>query len=555
MKDFLVLKLLDKISFIFKVFNIDYKLMRKLLQVKLIMDGRRVPTILVNNKAKEESNIGIKSLLMYMLMGIFIGFVIVIDLPLFLKMNLVLGLIIFMTMTTMVSDFSSIILDIQDRNIIAPRPVDNRTLSAAKLIHIFINLFKVTMSISAASLVISYFKHGPVFTLIFFLQLLLISGFILFFTSLLYFIILSMFDGEKLKDIINYFQIALTVFMTVGYQFMGRIFGTIGSTIQYSPKWWHFLIPSTWFAAPYSLIFEKHYESSYMVFTIISILIPAASFILYFKFIIPYFEKNLQKLAENSENKKKGFHRKIKRQRSISKIFSKNKVQNSFFRFTENMITTERKIKLRIYPSLAFAVVFPFIFIMNEMGRNDSFNKGLQGISSGNYHLYIYLSVLMLANTFPIIYNSEKYKGAWIYRAMPMEKPAPIYKGALKAYIFKFVVPVYLILSLIFLTIYGFKIILDLIVIFLNLLLFIILIFHFTKKELPFYKDFDNDKRGGIVIMMCSFAYVGASAIIHNLAIKYTFGTTIYGTVILLLLFVYWNISFRVTWEEVFKGN
>jgi molecular chaperone Hsp33 len=80
-------------------------------------------------------------------------------------------------------------------------------------------------------------------------------------------------------------------------------------------------------------------------------------------------------------------------------------------------------------------------------------------------------------------------------------------------------------------------------------------VYHFTKKELPLYKDFDNDKRGGIVIMMCSFAYVGASAIIHNLAIKYTFGTTIYGAVILLLLLVYWNISFKVTWEEVFKGN
>lgn len=38
-------------------------------------------------------------------------------------------------------------------------------------------------------------------------------------TALIYLFILRFFNGEKVKDIINFVQIALTIVMTIGYQF------------------------------------------------------------------------------------------------------------------------------------------------------------------------------------------------------------------------------------------------------------------------------------------------------------------------------------------------
>jgi len=53
MQDYRTLKLLDRFERIFSGFGVDYKIMRRLLQVKLTMDGRRVPTIFSQNAKKE----------------------------------------------------------------------------------------------------------------------------------------------------------------------------------------------------------------------------------------------------------------------------------------------------------------------------------------------------------------------------------------------------------------------------------------------------------------------------------------------------------------------
>jgi len=67
----------------------------------------------------------------------------------------------------------------------------------------------------------------------------------------------------KLKDMINYIQILISVFMLVGFQFMGRIFNLTYLTVTFQPAWWHFLIPTTWFAAPFSLFIENN-SSQYL---------------------------------------------------------------------------------------------------------------------------------------------------------------------------------------------------------------------------------------------------------------------------------------------------
>ncbi len=53
MKEFKVLCFLDKLAPVFEKLGADYVVMRKILQMKLVMDGRRVPTIFNNNKKKQ----------------------------------------------------------------------------------------------------------------------------------------------------------------------------------------------------------------------------------------------------------------------------------------------------------------------------------------------------------------------------------------------------------------------------------------------------------------------------------------------------------------------
>jgi hypothetical protein len=552
MKDFFILKLLDKGSSIFKSFGIDYPMMRKILQVKFVMDERRVPTIMMNGNNSESKSSFRSSLFLYAFMGLFIGIFMLPSFPLFFKMNIIIGMLIFMVMTTMISDFSSVLLDVNDKNILLPRPIDARTLTAAKLIHIVVYLFKITMAISGGSLIFGLIKYGFWFFLVFLFEIALICGFVILFTSLFYYAILTLFSGEKLKDIINYFQIALTISMTVMYQFVGRIFNISNMNMSFTPQWWNFFLPSTWFAAPFSLLIDHAFSRYYILLSLVGIIVPIITMTLYIKVVSPHFERNLQKLNGSSERNEM----KIKTlQQSISNIICFNRLEKVFFRFTQQMLTNERKLKLKLYPSLAFSVIMPFIFFLSFFGRNQLSANTFSQITHGRYYLYMYFSVAFFPSLFMTISASENYKGSWIYKALPIDSPAMILKGAFKGFVCKYVVPIYLFTSLIFIAIFGLRIVPDLFLIFINSMVLMLTTLRFSKKELPFFKDFQyaqNSNNTGIVFL--TFGLCGICAALHYVLLSFIpFGIPINIAASLMIAIILWHFSFKVSWEDIAK--
>lgn len=93
---------------------------------------------------------------------------------------------------------------------------------------------------------------------------------------------------------------------------------------------------------------------------------------------MPAFERNLQKLMEESSTKKK---KKRTLNDLIEKLICFSKEERVFYRFSSIMISRERDFKLKVYPSLGMAFVFPLIFLFNnlnfqtleELGQGKSF--------------------------------------------------------------------------------------------------------------------------------------------------------------------------------------
>jgi hypothetical protein len=382
------------------------------------------------------------------------------------------------------------------------------------------------------------------------LEMVLICGLVMFFTSLLYFAILSVFDGEKLKDIINYFQIGLTIFITISYQFIGRMFDITQVKVSFTPKWWNYLIPTAWFAAPLNILTEKSYSTFYIASTTLAVIIPIVSFIVYIKYIVPYFEQNLQKLSDNSGGKRKHL-KAFGVKKLIVNLACSDKKERAFFTFTQNMIASERKLKLQLYPSLSFSIVMPFILIFIT-GSRRSLTETLNSLHTSNSFLWIYLGIAMVSFSVNFISMSEKYKGAWIYKALPIESPAVALKGALKGFLFKFNIPLLGILSIIFIFLCGPRIIPDVFLMFTNMLFLTISFFKVSSKQLPFYKDFQNMQNGantGIVFLL--MAICGVMAGIH-FALKFVpFGVTINIAISAILTMLIWHYSFKISWKDI----
>ena len=548
MKELRILKLLDRFAFIFKMLGADYILMRKILEIKLIMDGRRVPTVLNNNKDAEgakEKNHFIGSLWVYTLMGaITIPFILMGDHYIF-QMSLVFGIYLFMIMSTLISDFSSVLLDLRDKNVLLSKPVDAKTVSMAKTVHILIYMSFISVAFAGIPIVVSLVRHGVLFALVFVCEIILADLFIVAATALIYLLVLKVFDGEKLKDIINYVQIALAIGIAVGYQLIGRLFQFTEISAVFVPKWWQCFVVPVWFGAPFEILLNASTNGYYRLLSLLVLLVPLISILLFLR-LMPVFERNLQKLASYSGTKRKRSGLRLDEQ--TARLICFNREERTFFRFAMDMMRNEREFKLQVYPSLGLSIVFPFLFIMNEVASGSSKLPLRQ-----NYCLHLYFGAIFLPSVIQMMKCSANYKAAWIYKTAPIKAAGAIFKGTMKALLVRLFLPVFLVESIIFIMLLGTGIILNLIGIFLNIQLFAVLCFHIFEKTLPFSESFGSAQKGAWAALP-TFLILAALAGAHYFFISAWFGD--YGSYGIILLsavsnIILWRKAFAVKWNQL----
>lgn len=552
MKNFTVLKILDKFQYLYKRSGVNYKTMRMILQLKLTMDGRRVSTVMGNNK-KEDENKGnnnyLHLLLFNVFISIFIGLIMTIDMPAMIATNIVIGINLFMMISLMISDFSAVLLDVKEKNILLPKPIDSKTFNAAKTTHICIYLIGLSLSLNLIPLVIGTLKYGALFFVIFALENILVVLIVIALTALLYTLVLKFFDGEKLKDIINYFQILLAFIFAFGYQLGARVFNITNMNVDYVPKFYHVILPSMWFASPFGIYIDGNREPFLIFLCTLAIVGPIVLMTLYIKRVVPYFEKNLQKLNDNGGAVSKASQG---RQEFIAGLVCNNMIEKSMFKFTQNMIATERNLKLKVYPSLAMALFMPILFIFIDNGNGESFMTNIQTGYDGKIHLLMYISIFLLCFSTAFINNSDNYKGAFIYKVLPIENPGVILKGAVKGAIFKLIMPIYLLEAIVFLTLKGPSIIIDLIVMLLVLLISSLVYFRVSDKALPFSIKFATADSGKLIIpSIVTGLVLGVFALIHIAIRNNIIFASVYAVVLLIVNVVFWKISFKECWKDL----
>ncbi|MGO1371553.1 MAG: hypothetical protein ACTHVE_06815 [Senegalia sp. (in: firmicutes)] len=528
MKDYKILKFLDLFKKIFVKLGIDYQVMREILKVKLTLDTRRSQSVMVsdNNNIDEEKNQFLKSLPIYLIFGLPLIFFVTMDISYIFSMSLLFGIFMFFMMTSLVSDFSSVLLDIRDKNIILTKPVESITLNMAKIIHILYYVSMITLALVLPSLIVSIFSKGIVFFLLYLATIILLDLFIIMLTALLYLLILKLFSGEKLKDIINYVQISLTIAITLSYQVIGRLFDISELLeINFNPTWWSGLLPPVWFASVFELLIARNTNTFIVIYSLLALIIPIVSIIIYIK-LIPSFERNLQKLNDEDTNKK----RKHRFSNSLSNIISRTKEEKTLFDFSSNIMKNERNFKLRVYPNLGFSMIFPFIM---------AFSSGTSSILTIYFVGFAFLTILQL------IKYSDSYKAAWIYKFFEIDENT-IYRATLKSVFMNLITPIFILISIIFFFILKENILIDLMIAYISLNLGFLLLFITGPKTLPFTEKFGAVKDKGSILDAFRMLFIlGGLALAHFIAGMFPYGKYIYLLVIIIVDIIAWRKALK----------
>ena len=445
------LKLIDKLAPLYRKIGVDYPQMRTILEMKLTMDSRKEAMIQGMNSSKqqdEEKNQFFSSLWVYAIISVFLLFLFVYDNWVF-QYTTYFSYIFIMLFSTMLANFSNILLDTKDAELIGTKPVSQKTIGAAKATHIGIYLVSFTFAAGLAVMLATFYFNGILAGLLIIFLTFLSALWALGLTIILYATVLKHFDGEKLKNIIAYSQIGVSVFMVAGYYLMGQIFEVIDPEtflVEMNLSLGHALLFPMWFVAPFGLL-QEGFQTVYLVYTVFLIVGTIAIGILY-NLNSDKIDSNLQKM---NKAKAKPSSRSLL-EKGTAKLLSFSSLEKAYYHFTWQLTKNEREFKTRLYPSIASAMIFPLFMFFSSL-------RGDQPITSQNTLTFLYLPYFtMLAIPMIAVATqfSVNYKGRWLFELSPKHAKGPFLRAVTKVMLVKILLPMYGLISLLILILTGF---------------------------------------------------------------------------------------------------
>lgn len=540
MEDFFSLKILDLFRPLFEAFGVEYEKMRLIVNMKLTLDKRK-------NNSSENKNSLMQSVILYLIIGFVASRIIVMQLDIMTKMTVLFALIFVMLLTCFITDFSSVILDTYDRHIIGITDVKDITLNMAKIVHIVIYISIMGLSISAFSILMILMAYNIGFCLLFILCMILMDFLLIMMTSVIYYLLIKIFKGEKLKDVLNLFQIFMILVFSIMYYLITSSLSDIQINYTFSINAYDLFIPFMWFASLFCVIFYGKIQTLYIIMAILGIIVPILSIFIYIK-LTPAFERNLDKLEQVSYNEKDSKSKKSFVSKLGNKI-CKNNEEKSFFEFIYINLSRDREFKTRVYPTLASGIIMPLVLLIVTYDRSMSIMEYLKSLSTTNNFLNIYLAVILLQNCILLLKYSKEYEASFIYDVLPISKKRNIYSAEFKVIIIKLFVPVFIIIGIPYLILFKSKFIVHLLIAFVSTIFISMGTFRANDKSLPFSEDYAvTANTSNFLNIIKSIGFVGVAVLLHYLIIlkaPYIFSVA-YLILLILIMKIIWNKVFDI---------
>ncbi len=440
-------------------------------------------------------------MLIYAFMGIFIGLIPLGIQSVFVSMVFVFAAIMVMTAISLISDFSSVLLDTTDNAILLPRPIDSRTLGISRITHIVVYLLMITLSLSLFTIILGSIKLGPLFTVSFLFALILSVLFIVFLSNVFYFLLLKLSGEEQLRDIILYFQIFMAAFAMGSYQILPRMVHMEAlRDFSFPIKWWTYFIPPAWMAAFVDMVVTGVWTRQKITLFLIGFFVSLFCIIVVVRFLAPAFSQSIARLgiagsSDRSEEKtgKSGFLG------ILAGYVASNPQERGSFQLFWRLMSRDRKFKLKTYPVFGYMVIIAAV--MTFLGGDDIMESILSLPSTQKYIIFLYVGCILLPSVISSQRFSDQYEAAWIYYTLPFSSAGNILMGSLKAILFKFGFSILVFLGLLVIMIWGPHTLDDIALAAVNMTLNSVLVAFLIRGDLPFSKKYGpaKDANKGLV--------------------------------------------------------
>ncbi|ARK10292.1 hypothetical protein A6C57_08095 [Fibrella sp. ES10-3-2-2] len=545
----------DRLPFLWQWLGVNYGQLRAILAVKLQLDNRRPVGFNQWKKASETTNSYWLSLGLYTLFGgaaaVFLS--IVPAAGIVKPATVLFGYVLAVCVMSLISDFSSVVLDSSDNQIMLFRPIDNRTMLTARVVHIISYLFTIALAVGVTGILVIGYRFGAVAGLLSILLCLLMAILAVFLTNVLYLILMQFVSSERLREVINYVQIGMGIVFYGGYQLLPRLVGTdtMMGTAPFVWKSWHYAIPPLWSAGSIDMIVNRQIDAQHLLLFGLALTAPFVGIYIMTNVLASTFSAKLASLDQEEKTEPTaqttGFSGAGKPSLSLAERMANwltsSPLEHAGFTFVWYITGRDRKFKLRTYPGLGFGLAYAIMMSLNHqssMAQGETF-----------YLFILYFGGIYIMTALMQIAISDNYKAAWIYESSPMTQPGPLLAGGVKALITKLMLPYYCLLAGYVLYLKGPAVLPDVLLAFVNSLVMLLVTALISKRHLPFSVAQDVVRSSATTRSFLSLFVMGLIGAAHWGLTYIDYGQWVALPVMIGVAFLLFRSYRQTTWSEV----
>ncbi|HEU5291033.1 MAG TPA: hypothetical protein VFU05_10345, partial [Cyclobacteriaceae bacterium] len=420
------LRIIELLRPVYQWQGIDTDQLKAIVGIKMEMDNRRAPAFRMQQTKKEHSSSFGLILFFYGLFGGFLSILIFAVPSVVFAYSIYHSYLMVMVTLTLISDFSAILLDTSDNTIILPRPISAKTFYAARATHILLYIGQISLALALIPIIVTFIAKGAAVGLVLILTTILCVIFSVSLTNGLYLLMMRFTSEERLKSIINYFQITMAIVMMGGYQILPRMLGITNiADIAMDLRWWAVLIPPMWMTGLVKLVHDLSFEPINMITAGLGLVVPLVSWKAINQYLAPYFTSKLSDLGTSSAPVPitTSNHSEKSSNSFMAKLLTREGGERATFNLVSYVFSRDRKLKLRIYPAIGTFAVLILVFLFNKLKGDVTLVEYIESLKNTETHLFIiYACIFIIITVAAEINYTDEYKAAWVFQAAPIQR-------------------------------------------------------------------------------------------------------------------------------------
>jgi hypothetical protein len=420
--------------------GIDPRQLKALLSVYIKQDIRGDKGLLQSSKSDYiKSNWSLLTMLViYLAMGIFMSLLAFAGLDVFFYSLVVLSFTLFLVATSIVTESGNVIFNESEADVIGHLPISPRTLFAAKVTSLFLFTLMITAAANLFPALCGVFAEDSnlLFAPAHALSASLTAMFATACVTAVYGLLMRYVSKERFDNIVAYTQVVFMLIFMFSFQVIPRVADEYGIIMTGEFQWYYLLFPPAWFSGVtmllmgnfdlYSLALAALSAVSLLALVALALRKVAAGYSSFVSQLAYGTDKPASRQAATSAARGLTGRRLLS---SIKLALLRRPAERAVFDLVSVYLRRNREIKIRLYPSLAYVIMFPLIGAFGP-GFPDPFTDAGGAFTSLMGMAMIGLVALTVIEGLAFC---EHYHAAYIFNIAPIESVGAIHGGIRKA--------------------------------------------------------------------------------------------------------------------------